>query len=77
MKNARTALVALALLATGNAMLHAQRGKVAADDAVDYRIAGTPLPVAPIHQQIAAALKEVSPDQIKANISHLVDSTLR
>ena len=43
-----------------------------ADDAVDYRIAGAPLPVAPADKQIAAALKQVSPDQIKANITHLV-----
>ncbi len=51
----------------------AQTRKVAADDAVDYRVAGTPLAAPLQDRQIATALKQVSADAIKANISRLVD----
>ncbi len=51
----------------------AQSRKIAADDAVDYRVAGSPLAAPSQDRQIAAALKQVSPDTIKANISRLVD----
>ena len=59
-------------LVTAAACSRAQTRKIAADDVVDYRMAGAPLPVAPADKQIAAALKQVSPDQIKANITRLV-----
>jgi hypothetical protein len=59
-------------LMTAAACSPAQTRTIAADDAVDYRVAGTPLPVAPADKQIAAALKQVSPEQIKANITRLV-----
>jgi hypothetical protein len=38
----------------------------------DYLVAGTPLPNAPVDKQIAAALRQVSPEKIKANIETLV-----
>jgi hypothetical protein len=38
----------------------------------DYAVAGTPIPVSPPDKQIAAALKEVSAEKIKANIQALV-----
>ncbi|MGI4758628.1 MAG: M28 family metallopeptidase [Janthinobacterium lividum] len=69
-RQART-LASIALLTA--TCTFAQSRKVAADDAVDYRLAGTPLPAAAPNGQIAAALKQVSPDAIKANISRLVD----
>ena len=65
------ALLSLALM-TAAACSSAQTRAIAADDVTDYRLAGTPLPVAPADRQIAAALKQVSPEQIKANITHLV-----
>ena len=61
----------LALIAAA-ACSPAQTRKIAADDAVDYRVAGAPLPVAAPDREIEAALKQVSPDQIKANITRLV-----
>jgi hypothetical protein len=63
-------LFGLALIAA-TATCSAQTHKIA-DDVVDYRMAGAPLPVAPADKQIAAALKQVSPEQIKANITRLV-----
>jgi len=38
----------------------------------DYLVAGKPLPKAPVDKQIAAALRQVSADKIKANIETLV-----
>ncbi|MGI4853418.1 MAG: M28 family metallopeptidase [Janthinobacterium lividum] len=63
--------LSLALLTATSAA--AQSGKMAADDAVDYRVAGRPLAAPAQDRQITAALKQVSPDAIKANISRLVD----
>ena len=63
-------LIGLALFSAA-ACISAQTRKVA-EDVADYRVAGAPLPVAPVDKQIAAALKQVSPEQIKANITRLV-----
>jgi hypothetical protein len=38
----------------------------------DYSVAGIPIPVSPVDKQIAAALREVSPEKIKTNIEALV-----
>jgi len=38
----------------------------------DYLVAGKPLPKAPVNKDIAAALRQVSADKIKANIETLV-----
>jgi len=40
---------------------------------LDFATAGTPLPPAPADPQIAAALKQVSADRIRADIARLVD----
>ncbi len=64
------ALAAVALL-FGSAF--AQTRRAVTDDAVDYRTAGTPLAAPLADQAIAAALRQVSPDAIRSNISHLVD----
>jgi len=39
----------------------------------DYEIAGSPIAAAPVDKQIAAALKEVSAEKIRANIAALVN----
>ena len=51
--------------------LHAQQPKPHAETR-DYLIAGRPLPKAPVNKEIAAALRQVSADKIKANIETLV-----
>ncbi len=70
-----SAAAALALSLAGSTV-PAQRGGTSAEH-LDYAAAGTPLPVALANPQIAAALKQVSPERIKANISHLVDFSNR
>src|SRR6187402_511625 len=51
----------------------AQERNVAARDRVDFKVFGAPIKRAAVDPQIAAALKEVSADRIKANIARLVD----
>ena len=38
----------------------------------DYAVTGSPIAASPVDSQIAAALKKVSPEKIKANIETLV-----
>ena len=62
------ATLSLALLP---AALHAQ--KTSPEDIRHYRLAGAPIATATADKQIAAALKEVSPEKIRANIQTLVN----
>ena len=64
-------LLGLTLLSAA-ACSQAQTTKIAPDDPVDYRLAGAPLATAAADPGIAAALRQVSPEQIKANITRLV-----
>jgi hypothetical protein len=64
------ASVSLALLP---AVLHAQKPSPAPQNIRDYRVAGSLITAAPADKQIAAALKEVSTDKIRANIETLVN----
>ena len=59
------------LMGTANTSLLAQKSP-AHNETRDYLVAGTPLPADPADKQIAAALRQVSPDRIKANIESLV-----
>ncbi len=69
MKRIPLAAIALAALSAGGQ----RKAAPAPAEHLDYAVAGTPLPVAPLNPQIAAALKQVSQERIKANISRLVD----
>jgi Peptidase family M28 len=53
--------------------IHAQKAAAASENSRDYRIAGAPVSAAPADKQIAAALQEVSPEKIRANIEALVN----
>ena len=73
MKAGRSTLaLALVFSATVPSLL-AQKSPAAARDGVDYTAVGAPLTKPPADPEISAALKQVSPDRIKANISRLVD----
>jgi len=51
----------------------AQRATTIGDNVRDYRVAGKPIGAAPADRQIAAALKQVSAEKIRANIVALVN----
>jgi peptidase M28-like protein len=51
----------------------AQQASHANQNVRDYRVAGAPVTAAPADKQIAAALKEVSAEKIRANIAALVN----
>jgi hypothetical protein len=53
--------------------IHAQQGSHRNADVRDYKVAGAPIAAAPIDKQIAAALKQVSADKIRENITALVN----
>jgi Peptidase family M28 len=53
--------------------VQAQQSPHANQNIRDYRVAGAPVGVAPADMQITAALKEVSADKIRANITALVN----
>jgi|GEM_PF-6186090 len=48
-----------------------KKDNVAPRDSVDYKVFGAPIKKAAVDAQIAAALKEVSVERIKANIARL------
>jgi hypothetical protein len=66
-------LVPCFLLCTLPSALHAQRASRRASDVRDYEATGAPISAAPADKQIAAALKQVSTDKIRENITALVD----
>jgi len=63
----------LIVLAVVPSLALAQKRNVAPRDRVDYKVFGAPIKKAAVDPQIAAALKVVLVDRIKANIAHLVD----
>lgn len=71
MKFVRSAAIAAMGLSAG-LFASAQKPHATADK-VDFTAVGTPLAKAPADPEIRAALKQVSVERIKANISHLVD----
>jgi hypothetical protein len=65
--------IALSLFAaTATGVAPAQKA-ARTPDTVDYQRAGAPLPSAPVDKEVAAALKQVSTEKIKANITRLVE----
>jgi len=56
-----------------HSITHAQEASNANQNMRDYRLAGAPVAAAPADKQIAAALKEVSAEQIRDNIAALVN----
>lgn len=73
MKLGRSALVFALAVSTPLLRLPAQKSHTAVSDRVDYTAVGAPLGKPPADPEISAALKQVSPERIKANISRLVD----
>lgn len=71
MKLVRSAVIAAVALSTASFSLSAQKAGVS--EKIDFTAVGAPIAKAPADPEISAALKQVSVDRIKANISHLVD----
>ncbi len=70
--SARLATTAVASLALCSATLVAQKSP-AQTTKIDYKAVGTPIAPAPVDPRIAAALKQVSMERIKANITRMVE----
>lgn len=68
----RSAIVAAVALTTLTSGLAAQKSP-RASERVDYTAVGVPLAKAPADAEISAALKQVSAERIKANITRLVE----
>src|ERR1700735_4559556 len=68
----RRALSVLPVLLVGCATFVTAQQPPSAAARHDYSVAGTPIPVSPVDQQIAAALGKVSAEKIKATIEALV-----
>ncbi|HEY9137430.1 MAG TPA: M28 family metallopeptidase [Terriglobus sp.] len=69
----RSSLALALVLVPSTFRLPAQSMHTPASDRVDYTSVGAPLHTPPADPEIRAALKQVSADRIKSNISHLVD----
>src|SRR5256885_15921312 len=66
-------VAALASAALSSALAPAQKSNRSSAHKLDYEAVGSPIGAGPIDPQIAAALKLVSTDHIKANITRLVE----
>lgn len=73
MRLVRFVVPALVAAAVGVSSLPAQTARHDSAEKLDYVVAGTPLAAAAADPQVAAVLKEVSPERIRADISRLVD----
>jgi len=73
MKLVRSAIVAVFASSALTIGLTAQTVRAAVTDRVDYTAVGAPLAKVPADADISAALKQVSSERIKANITRLVD----
>lgn len=68
----RNALAAVTLLFCSFAYTRGQ-ANAAPQQRLDFQAVGGALPVAPADRQVASALKQVSPERIRANIARLVE----
>src|SRR4051794_38435157 len=69
-----SALLSTALvLSSSSLLLGQQKSQLTSAAKLDFQAVGEPLKADPVDAQIRAALKLVSADRIKANISHLVE----
>ena len=73
MKLSRSAALVALVFSTAACFAQAHTSSLSGTGKLDYTSAGTPLAAAPADPQIAAALRQVSPERIKANITRLVE----